>query len=102
MKKILLLAIPLSLVACTAAPRYEAPLQVQAPGAPAVSSVGQGSIVGEAHQNYARKPNEINNAFWGGVIGAGVGQAIGHDTESTIYGLSAGALGGYYGTRLFR
>ena len=46
---------------------------------------------------YARQPNEVNNALWGGAIGAGVGNAIGHDGESTAYGAAAGILGGYYG-----
>ena len=101
MKKKLLLAIPLFLAACTAVPRHEAPLQVQAPGAPTVSSIGQSSIVGAVHQNYARQPNEVNNALWGGAIGAGIGQAVGHDTESTVYGLGAGILGGYYSGYLY-
>ena len=104
MKALLPLTLPLLLIACTATPRNDIPLQVQAPGAPGaptVSSIGQSSIVGAAHQNYARQPNEVNNALWGGAIGAGIGQAVGHDTESTVYGLGAGILGGYYSGYLY-
>jgi outer membrane lipoprotein SlyB len=40
-----------------------------------------------------------NNAQTGALIGtaagAGVGQAIGHDTESTLIGAGVGAVGGY-------
>lgn len=97
MKTLLLLALPLLLTACTAAPRNGVPLQAQAPGGPVNSSIGQSSIVGAAHRNYARQPNEVNSALWGGAVGAGIGQAVGHDTEGMAYGFGIGALGGYYG-----
>ncbi|PIR05004.1 MAG: hypothetical protein COV57_01460 [Candidatus Liptonbacteria bacterium CG11_big_fil_rev_8_21_14_0_20_35_14] len=35
-----------------------------------------------------------SGAMWGGVIGGVAGQIIGHDTESTLLGAGAGALGG--------
>ena len=65
------------------------------------SSSGQ-NIIGYKHSRYANQPNEVNNALWGAALGAGAGQAIGHDTESTVYGAAAGTLGGYFGSKLIR
>lgn len=102
MKALLPLTLPLLLAACTAAPRNDVPLQAQTPGAPLNSSIGKADIIGAQHLRYARQPNEVNNALWGGAIGAGVGNAIGHDAESTVYGAATGILGGYYGSKLIR
>lgn len=99
MKSLIPLATVLLLAACAAPPRNDVPLQTQAPapmGMEGPSSVGQ-NIIGSRHSNYARQPNEVNHALWGGAVGAGVGNAIGHDAESTVYGAAAGILGGYYG-----
>ena len=60
------------------------------------------NIIGYKHSRYANQPNEVNNALWGAALGAGAGQAIGHDTESTVYGAATGILGGYYGSKLIR
>ena len=104
MKTLIPFATVLLLAACAAPPRVEAPLQAQAPapmGMEGPSSISQ-NIIGSRHSNYANQPNEINNALWGGALGAGVGNAIGHDAESTIYGAATGILGGYYGSKLIR
>lgn len=101
MKTPLPLILPLLLAACTATPRNDVPLQAQAPGAPPDSSIGKADIIGAAHRRYARQPNEVNNALWGGAIGAGIGQAIGHDTEGTAYGFGVGVLSGYYSGFLY-
>ena len=101
MKKSFVIALTLLLAACTAAPRNDVPLQAQTPGAPLNSSIGKADIIGAQHLRYARQPNEVNNALWGGAIGAGIGQAAGHDTESTAYGFGAGVLGGYYSGFLY-
>ena len=99
MKTLIPLATVLLLAACTAPPNNDVPLQAQAPaplGTPSPPSARQ-NIIGSRHSNYARQPNEVNHALWGGAVGAGVGNAIGHDAESTVYGAAAGILGGYYG-----
>ena len=104
MKTLIPFATVLLLAACAAPPRVEAPLQAQAPapmGMEGPSSISQ-NIIGSRHSNYANQPNEINNALWGAALGAGAGQAIGHDTESTVYGAAAGTLGGYFGSKLIR
>jgi hypothetical protein len=41
------------------------------------------------------KNDDQTGALIGTVIGAGAGQAIGGDTESTLIGARAGAVGGY-------
>jgi flagellar L-ring protein (basal body L-ring protein) len=105
MKILIPLASTLLLAACVSAPpRMEVPLQAQAPapmGMEGPSSIGY-NIIDSRHSNYANQPNEVNNALWGGAIGAGVGNAIGHDAESTVYGAATGILGGYYGSKLIR
>ena len=104
MKTLIPFATVLLLAACAAPPRMEAPLQAQAPapmGMEGPSSIGQ-NIIGSKHSRYANQPNEVNNALWGAALGAGAGQAIGHDTESTVYGAAAGTLGGYFGSKLIR
>ncbi|EHM52118.1 hypothetical protein [Cardiobacterium valvarum] len=101
MKALLPLTLSLLLIACTATSRNDIPLQVQAPGAPLNSSIGKADVIGAQHLRYTRQPNEVNNALWGGAIGAGIGQAAGHDTESTAYGFGAGVLGGYYSGFLY-
>ena len=104
MKILIPLASTLLLAACVSAPpRMEVPLQAQAPapmGMEGPSSIGY-NIIDSRHSNYANQPNEVNNALWGGAIGAGIGQAAGHDTESTAYGFGAGVLGGYYSGFLY-
>lgn len=95
--KIWYLVTPLMLAACTAPPHNDVALQAQPAGAPTYSSVGS-NIIPSAQIRYANQPNEINNALKGAVIGAGAGQLIGRDTESTVYGAGAGALTGYYGS----
>ena len=100
MKNLILPATILLLAACTAPPHNDVPLQAQAPapmGTPQTPSTIDQNIIGSRHSRYARQPNEVNNALWGGAIGAGVGNVIGHDGESTAYGAAAGILGGYYG-----
>ena len=104
MKTLIPFATVLLHAACAAPPRMEAPLQAQAPapmGMEGPSSIGQ-NIIGYKHSRYANQPNEVNNALWGAALGAGAGQAIGHDTESTVYGAAAGTLGGYFGSKLIR
>lgn len=106
MKILLPLATLTLLAACTTTqPRMEAPLQAQAPAPMGTmagpSSIGQ-DIIGSRHSSYANQPNEVNNALIGGAIGAGIGNAVGHDTESTVYGAAAGTLGGYFGSKIIR
>ena len=76
MKILIPLASTLLLAACVSAPpRMEVPLQAQAPapmGMEGPSSIGY-NIIDSRHSNYANQPNEVNNALWGGAIGAGVG-----------------------------
>lgn len=70
-------------------------LQAQAAGAPAHSALNQRNIISPAHRQYRSQANPVNNAFRGVVGGAVLGNVIGEDTESTVYGAAAGGLIGY-------
>lgn len=71
------------------------PLAAQSTPAPVYSALDQSSLLPASHQRYSQQRNPLEGAAYGSMIGAGMGQAIGRDTESTAYGTAAGALIGY-------
>lgn len=97
--RFLMTATVLALTGCVAQqpPPSGVPLAAQSTPAPAYSPLDNAntSIVPASHANYARQRNPLEGAAYGTMVGAGLGQAIGRDTESTAYGAAAGALIGY-------
>lgn len=71
------------------------PLAAQSTPAPTYSALDQPSILPVSHQRYSQQHNPLEGAAYGSMIGAGMGQIVGQDTESTAYGAAAGALIGY-------
>ena len=96
LKTVLGLAVIMAVTGCANQPPPSGvPLAAQSTPAPIYSPLDQPSLLPASHQRYSRQRNPLEGAAYGTVIGAGMGQAIGRDTESTAYGAAAGALIGY-------
>lgn len=96
MKKIISGLVVVTLMAgCATQQPSGVPLAAQSTPAPANSPLDQGSILPASHVRYSGQRNPLEGAAKGAIIGAGMGQVIGQDTESTAYGAAGGALLGY-------
>ncbi|MBV7434124.1 flagellar biosynthesis protein FlgH [Cardiobacteriaceae bacterium TAE3-ERU3] len=95
-KTVLVLSVVVAVAGCANQPPPSGvPLAAQSTPAPAYSPLDQPSLLPASHQRYSQQRNPLEGAAYGSMIGGGLGQVVGQDTESTVYGAAAGALIGY-------